>query len=150
MLVDLPAVAARADARFRAAGLGARTMTHGRNFLKDPLPPGADVISLVRVVHDHDDAAVATLLRAVFAALPPGGRVLIAEPMADAPGATRVGAAYFNFYLRAMGSGRSRSAAELQGSLQSAEFVEVRSVQTRRPMLTGIVTGRKPSSVKNK
>jgi demethylspheroidene O-methyltransferase len=150
MLVDLPAVAARADTRFRADGLGARATAHGRNFFKDPLPPGADVISLVRVVHDHDDAAVATLLRAAFAALPPGGRLLIAEPMAEAPGATRVGAAYFNFYLRAMGSGRSRSASELQTFLQAVGFVEIQSVPTRRPMLTGIVTARKPSSVKNK
>jgi len=150
MLVDLPAVAARADARFRAAGLEPRATAAGRNFLTDPLPPGADVISLVRVIHDHDDAAALTILRAAFQALPPGGRLLIAEPMAEAPGAQRVGAAYFNFYLRAMGSGRSRSAEELQSLLASSGFTEIRPISTPRPMLTGIVTARKPPFVKNK
>ena len=40
------------------------------------------------------------------AALPPGGTLLLAEPMAGTPGAEPVGDAYFGFYLLAMGSGR--------------------------------------------
>jgi demethylspheroidene O-methyltransferase len=142
-LVDLPAVAARADARFAAAGLAARASAVGCDVRRDALPRGADVISLVRVVHDHDDAAVAAILRAAFEALPSGGRVLIAEPMAEARGAERVGAAYFNFYLRAMGSGRARTADELQDALIAAGFSDVARVPTRRPMLTGAVAGRR-------
>ena len=52
MLFDLPAVAARADLRFAESGLSARTRAIGGSFRTDPLPLGADVISLVRVVHD--------------------------------------------------------------------------------------------------
>ena len=33
----------------------------GGDFLADPLPRGADVVSLIRVVHDHDDDAVLKL-----------------------------------------------------------------------------------------
>ncbi len=44
-------------------------------------------------------------------ALPPGGTLLIAEPMAGTPGAEAMGDAYFGLYLWAMGSGRPRSAA---------------------------------------
>ena len=37
---------------------------------RDPLPTGRDIVSLVRVIHDHDDAAALTILRAARRALP--------------------------------------------------------------------------------
>ncbi len=139
MLFDLPAVAQRAEARFAAAGLGARARAVGGSFLSDPLPIGADVISLVRVVHDHDDDSVRHLLRAVWEALPAGGTLLLAEPMAETPGAERMGDAYFGFYLLAMGSGRPRSVAVLTAMLREAGFTAVRPVATHTPMLTGLL-----------
>ena len=70
---DLPGVAARAAARFQAAGWAARAEAVGGDFLNGTLPPGADLVSLVRVVHDHDDPDALRILRAAHAALPPGG-----------------------------------------------------------------------------
>jgi demethylspheroidene O-methyltransferase len=90
-LFDLPAVAELATPRFAQAGLQTRAQVFGGSFLHDPLPTGADLISLVRVAHDHDDDRVLTLFRAVHDALPRDGRLLLAEPMADTPGATRMG-----------------------------------------------------------
>ncbi len=75
------------------------------SFLFEPLPHGADVITLVAVVHDHDDAAVRILLKAAREALPPGGRLVLAEPMSGTPGAGPITDAYFGLYLLAMGSG---------------------------------------------
>jgi demethylspheroidene O-methyltransferase len=138
-LFDLPAVAARAEARFAKAGLAGRARTTGGDFLKDPLPTGADVISLVRVIHDHDEARVAAILRAARAALPPGGTLLVAEPLADTPGAEPIGAAYFGFYLLAMGRGRARSVAALATLLSAAGFDRVRQVATDTPLLTSLV-----------
>ena len=97
MLFDLPAVARRAEQRFADLGLAGRLKTHGGDFLKDALPLGADIVSLVRVLHDHEDDAVLTLLRAVRRALPPGGTLLVAEPMAQTRGAEASGDAYFGF-----------------------------------------------------
>ncbi len=54
-LFDLPAVAAEAAARFAKAGLATRATALGGDFRHDVLPPGADLVSLVRVLHDHDD-----------------------------------------------------------------------------------------------
>ena len=138
-LFDLPAVASLAAGRLEAAGLAARAETVGGDFRRDPLPPGADLISLVRVVHDHDDAVAAALLAACRRALGDGGRLLVAEPMAGTPGAEPVGAAYFAFYLLAMGSGRSRTSGELTRLLHGAGFGRVRQVRTTRPMLTGLL-----------
>ncbi len=141
MLFDLPPVAERAHARFAESGLSARTQTIGGDFRRDTLPRGADIVSLIRVIHDHDDAAALTILRAARGALPPGGTVLVAEPMADTRGAEPVGA-YFNFYLLAMGSGRPRRAGELMALMREAGFSRVRRIPTRRPMLVRVLVGR--------
>ncbi len=141
-LFDLPAVAERARARFAAAGLAERAQVFGGSFLDDPLPGGADLISLVRVVHDHDDDAVRRLLRAARAALAPGGTLLLAEPMAETSGAERMGDAYFGFYLLAMGSGRPRNAATLTGLLQEAGFGRVQARRTGTPLLTSVLIAR--------
>ena len=142
MLFDLPAVAERARHRFAAAGLGGRAQAFGGSFLDDALPEGADVISLVRVVHDHDDDAVRRLLRAVRAALPVGGTLLLAEPMAETPGAERMGDAYFGFYLLAMGSGRPRSATALTRMLGASGFARIRNLRTSTPLLTSVLVAR--------
>jgi len=134
---DLPAVAAKAAERFAAAGLSQRAEAYGGSFLTDALPVGADLISLVRVIHDHDDRAAMTILRAARRALPPHGRLLLAEPMAGTPGAEPMGDAYFGLYLLAMGQGRPRSAATLAAMLREAGFGRVRSLKTHTPLLTG-------------
>jgi demethylspheroidene O-methyltransferase len=142
MLFDLPAVARCAQERFLNVGLGDRATAIGGNFLVDPLPPGADVISLVRVVHDHDDDAVLTLLRSVRRALPDDGVLLLAEPMAETAGAEPMGDAYFGFYLLAMGRGRPRSREVLFSMLRDAGFRSVRAVSTRMPLQTGLIVAR--------
>ncbi|MGQ3058793.1 MAG: methyltransferase [Nevskia sp.] len=138
-LFDLPPVAERATARFAAHGLGARTVVVGGSFLRDPLPLGADLVTLIRVLHDHDDASVMTVLRAARAALPADGRVLVAEPMSATPGAESVGDAYFGFYLLAMGRGRPRTPARIGELLLAAGFTRPRLIPTAMPMQTSVV-----------
>ncbi len=138
-LFDLPSVAARAADRFAAAGLSERAHIRPGNFLSDPLPGGADVMSLVRVLHDHDDAAVQTILGKARSSLGSGGVLLIAEPMAETPGALPAGDAYFGFYLAAMGRGRPRSAAELSRMISQAGFARVKPVPTRFPLIVSLL-----------
>lgn len=142
MLFDLPAVVAGARNALAAQGLG-RVALHGGSFRDDPLPAGADAISLVRICHDHDDAVVRALLQKAHAALPAGGRLLIAEPMAGTPGAEVMGDAYFGMYLWAMGSGRPRSAADYCALLRQAGFADAREVATALPMATRLVVARR-------
>ena len=73
MLFDLPAVAARAAQRFAAAGMAARASVTGGDFFRDGLPQGADIVSLVRVLHDHDEDFAVAILRRAHTALPKGG-----------------------------------------------------------------------------
>lgn len=143
MLFDLPAVAESAGCRM-SANLRSRLEIHGGSFLTDQLPGGADLITLIRVVHDHEDAAVRRMLRAAWAALPAGGVVLIAEPMAEAGANDPVGDAYFGFYLAAMGSGRARPPEELANLLTEAGFIAPNLRRTRRPLLVRVMTAQKP------
>jgi demethylspheroidene O-methyltransferase len=134
MLFDLPPVAERARAR-----VGAFAAVHGGQAPNDPLPQGADCISLVRVVHDHDDDMILALFARIHAALPAGGRILIAEPMAGPDGAGALGDVYFRLYMRAMGRGRPRTPVEIMTMLKSNGFKDLRQVQTRNPFAAQLV-----------
>lgn len=140
-LFDLPGVAAIARERLAAAGLGQRASVIEGSFLTDPLPPGADVISLIRVVHDHDDDVVLQLFARVREALPKDGVLVIGEPMSGASGADPV-SAYFGIYLHAMGSGRPRSFAALQNMLRQSGFTDIRERSTRIPMIAKVIVAR--------
>jgi demethylspheroidene O-methyltransferase len=137
---DLPPVADWARERFKEAGLETRASACGGDFFKDSLPEGADVISLIRILHDHDDEKVRLLLERVRQALPPKGKLLIAEPMAEVDGAEASSAAYFNFYLLAMGSGRPRTRAEIESLLRGAGFHQVSWKRTHLPELVQVLT----------
>ena len=138
-LFDLPAVAVRARHNLDEAGFGARAQTFGGNFFADDLPGGADIVTLIRILHDHDDEKAATLLSSIRKALAPGGRLLIAEPLSDTPGAEPVGEAYFGLYLMAMRSGRPRTRATIEGMLRRAGFSRSETLPTRIPLQTSLI-----------
>ena len=144
MLFDLPGVVPVAMAAFAQDGLVTRSSVHGGDFTRDALPCGADIASLIRVIYDHPDERALAILCAVHRALPPGGTLLLAEPMAGAPGAPRLGDAYFGFYLLAMRGGRSRTAAQLSALIEAAGFEDVRELATPLPLQVGVVVARKP------
>ena len=146
---DLPAVAARAEARFARERLAGRARAIGGSFKTDPLPAGADLMSLVRVAHDLDDGDLAALLAKICQALPPGGILLLAEPFANTSGSERVGA-YFAMYLLAMRRGRPRSETELTNALYAAGFARVRRAATSRPMLTSLLVAQKSAGPRNR
>lgn len=148
-VMDLPAVADRAATRLADAAVAARATAAPVDMFADAWPPGADLISFVRVLHDHDDEPVRELLSRARAALGPGGRVMIAEPMAQTPGAEPVGDGYFGFYLLAMGSGRPRSARELSAMLRDAGFQGVRELKTSQPMLVRVLVAEIGADVVN-
>lgn len=138
VLFDLPPVARIASANFDAWGLGARARAVGGDATADSLPDGADAISLVRILHDHDDEAAIAIASAARRALAPGGVLLVGEPMAGTRGARAVTDAYFGLYLYAMGSGRARTPDELGALLRRAGFSTIRFRRTRMPILAGV------------
>jgi demethylspheroidene O-methyltransferase len=122
-------------------GKNPRIEVHAGSFLSDPLPAGYDLHSLVRVLHDHDDEAAMTLLRASRAALSAGGTLLIVEPMASL-GSAPEGHAYFGFYLAAMRSGRPREFHEIREMALAAGFRGVHERKTALPLVARCIVAR--------
>ena len=143
MLFDLPEVAKRAEQRFSEHNLSTRAICHGGSFFEDDLPKGADIISLVRILHDHDDEPVNKILSAAYKALEKGGQLIVCEPMSTGGSAHRISDAYFNFYLYAMGSGRPRTPAYLESMIKNAGFTHIRQEKVRAPLITSILVAEK-------
>jgi demethylspheroidene O-methyltransferase len=142
-LFDLPQVASLAEENFRKSGLSHRATAIGGDFLRDALPKGADIVTLIRVAHDHPDDHVRTVLRAIYQALPAGGTLLLAEPMAQPSDQKPLGDAYFHFYLLAMGAGRLRTAGELGEMAREAGFAEIELLRNPMPLQTQILVAKK-------
>ena len=135
-LFDLPDVVAQ-------AALPGDVARHGGSFRVDPLPAGADAISLVRVLYDHSEETVRALLARVHEALPMGGRVLVIEPMSGGARPDPQTDVYFSVYTLAMQTGRTRSADEIISLLRAAGFAEIKKHQPDRPFITGVLEARK-------
>lgn len=143
VLFDLPAVVP--EARQRLAAYADRLEIRPGSFRDDSLPEGVDAISLVRVLYDHADETVAALLQSCRQALPPGGRIIISEPMTGGSRPERAGDAYFALYCMAMRTGRARSAAEVEALLIGAGFENVTAHRSRRPFVTSVVEAVRPA-----
>lgn len=135
-IFDLPDVLGR---HARATAAANTPALHPGDFFRDLIPKGYDCISLVRILHDHDDAAVMILLATIRESLEPGSALVIAEPMAGTRGSEKMGDAYFGLYLWAMRSGRPRRAEEIGAMLEAAGFRRWRRVGTDLPVITSLI-----------
>ncbi|MGB3808090.1 MAG: methyltransferase [Erythrobacter sp.] len=138
-LFDLPEVAEAGGERLREALGSHRVSVHPGDFFRAAIPEGYDIVSLVRILHDHDDEPAAELLANIRRSLAPGARLLIAEPMARVAGAEAMGEAFFGMYLWAMGSGRPRSPDEIASMAKAAGFAGTRAIPTLQPINASLV-----------
>jgi acetylserotonin N-methyltransferase len=93
------------------------------DFFTDPLPE-ADLYSVGRILHDWSDEKIHRLLARIYAALPEGGGLLIAEKLL-APDNIPAHMQSLNMLIGT--EGRERSAAEYEALLRSAGFSKVES-----------------------
>lgn len=79
---DLPVVGPIFEDYVASFGLGDRLRFHPGNFFTDPLPVG-DVLVMGHILHDWDLEQKRRLIGKAYAALPPGGALLIFEALID-------------------------------------------------------------------
>jgi len=142
-LFDLPDVCTVSSRIVARNAMADRIRVIPGDFTKDALPTGADLVTLIRIAHDHCDEVVLALLKSIYASLPAGGSLLIAEPMANEPGEKPEGDAYFHFYLLAMGSGRLRTPMELMQLMHQAGFSHLEQIPNAMPVHAKMLLGRK-------
>ncbi len=76
ILVDLPGTVARAAEIIDQTGVASRVTIHGQSFF-DPLPAGADLYVLKKVLNDWPDEPTVAILRRCAEAASPDGRIVV-------------------------------------------------------------------------
>jgi acetylserotonin N-methyltransferase len=101
----------------------------GGDFFRDDLP-AADLYSLGRILHDWPAERIRLLLSKIYAALPAGGALLIAEKLLDEDksGPTPVHMQSLNMLVCT--EGRERTLTEYAALLRAAGFASVEGRRT--------------------
>lgn len=139
-IFDLPAVIPLARSNLKSLNLASRVALFEGDFHRNELPASHTLITLIRILHDHDDEPAQQLLDGVYRTLEPGGTVLVAEPLKAQRGAEAMNSVYFGFYLLAMGSGRPRTYPEIETMLLKAGFRRVKRHPTPLPLICSVIT----------
>ncbi|MEO5954030.1 MAG: class I SAM-dependent methyltransferase [Chloroflexia bacterium] len=124
---DLPGVLHVTQEVIDEAGLADRIKTVGGDFFKDPLPI-ADLYTLGRILHDWTRAKIDLLLQKIYAALPEGGAILIAEKHLDESGVKPLWTLLQSLNMLVVTEGKERRLTEYQEILESAGFHDVKGV----------------------
>jgi 2,7-dihydroxy-5-methyl-1-naphthoate 7-O-methyltransferase len=114
-LVDLPTTVARSREIFQAAGVAQRVTVVGQSFF-DPLPAGADLYLLMKVLADWPDGeAMAILTRCAEAARPAGRVVVLSGVSPDGDGSPSP-----ELLMMVLVGGRDRSLSDFRALARAA------------------------------
>lgn len=143
-IFDLEAVQPIARERLRQAGLESRCTFVAGSFFDDVLPRGHDVLLLSSILHDWDDDDCRAILGNCFAALEPGGTVVVTEPMLaeDCTGPDHPSASGLTM---AMLGGENRTRSRVCELLGEAGFEDC--WQSPLGPQNSVVTARKPAQL---
>jgi hypothetical protein len=143
-LFDLPVVLPQARNRLRAAGLLDRVTLAPGDFYVDPLPTGADLAWVSAIVHQNSREQNRQLFGRVFAALAPGGQVLVRDYLMEASRTRPAGGALFAVnMLTATEKGGTFTFDELREDLERAGFTQVKLARPDDTM-HAVVAAKKP------
>ena len=141
-VLDQAPVAPIATTLVAERGLADRVTVTASNFFADPLPSSHDVHLFSNVLHDWDVSEVQHLLAASFAALEPGGLLLIHDAFIDAEKGGPVPIAEYSVLLMHASQGKCYATSEYERMLSDAGFTECRYQDTVADR--GVMTARRP------
>lgn len=110
-----------------------RVKLHAGDFFTDPLP-AADIYSLGRILHDWTEEKIYFLLMKIYAALPPGGALLIAEKLLHDDKQGPLPATLQSLNMLICTEGEERSLPEYRRLLTTAGFSSVEGRRTGSPV----------------
>jgi cyclopropane fatty-acyl-phospholipid synthase-like methyltransferase len=142
IVFDLPQAADKARTKIAEAGLQSRCEAVGGDFFNE-VPAGAEAYIIKHVIHDWNDDRATAILRSVHRAMPPHGKLLIAEGVypqrIDQSDLSR-GAAANDVNMLVSTGGRQRSETEFHSLLNAAGFKLTRIIPTpaRLSLIEGV------------
>lgn len=141
-VMELPAAGALAAEYVQRYDVSDRVTIMSGNMFSDEWPAGHDAHFFSNVFHDWNEEQCRFLASKSYAALPPGGRILLHESLLNE---TRDGPALMTLYsmnmARVTDEGKQYSASELERVLVGAGFTDVRVMHTYS--IFSLVSGRK-------
>src|SRR5437588_2744920 len=144
-IFDRPSALATAREKIAGVVLSDRIKTCAGDFFKEELPKGADAVLLSHVLHDWSSERNRVILGKCFAALPPGGLVLVCEVMMnDEKSGPELAALLSLNMLIATEGGCNYTWSEYAAWLEAAGFREIQRVPVPSTGGLGILVGRKP------
>ncbi len=103
------------------------------DFFRDPLPE-ADLFSLGRILHDWAEEKIRLLLAKVYAKLPHGGALLVAERLLDDDKSGPLSGLMQSLNMLVCVEGKERTLAEYAAVLKEAGFTSVEGRRTGAPL----------------
>jgi hypothetical protein len=138
VLFEQPQVLAQAEA-LKASDIGDRCELVAGDFFSG-IPPGADLYTLKRVVHDWPDDTAEKILTNVRRAMGPKSRVLVIDAVitpGNAPDPNKA----LDIGIMALTPGRERTAVEFERLFEAAGLKLLRIIATPPPSSMSIVEG---------
>src|SRR5271169_612747 len=129
ILYDLPEIVTGAPAVLRAHGVADRCEAVGGDMFSS-VPPSGEAYVLSRVLLDHEDAKVSTILRACRSAMGASGRLIVIERITEP---NRPQLMLVDITMLVMTGGRERTLAEFTTLFAEAGFELEQTVVTRSP-----------------
>lgn len=123
VVFDLPSVVAMVGAPHD------RVEFRGGDFFTDELPEG-DLYAMGRILHDWNEEKIHRLLTRIFARLPVGGALLVAEKLLEEDGVGPVPANMQSLNMLVVTEGRERSLGQYTQLLERAGFTRVEGRHT--------------------
>jgi hypothetical protein len=125
VVLDMPSVCDVADEFIVRYEAGDRIITHRADLWDDPFPR-ADVHFYSNILHDWPPEKGRFLLEKSFAALAPGGRILLHEGLFDDDKSGPAVIAGYSVWMLALAEGQQYSGRELTEMLTNAGFRDIR------------------------
>jgi acetylserotonin N-methyltransferase len=113
--------------------VGERVALIDGDFFTDPLPAG-DLYGVGRILHDWTEAKIVALLTKIYAALPAGGGLLIAEKLLKEDRSGSVTAQMQSLNMLVCTEGRERTLSEYSALVRGAGFREITGKVTGAPL----------------
>jgi len=132
-IFDLPRVIEVARAELPPTPAARRVELIAGDFFQDQLPE-ADLFALSRILHDWSDEKIGTLLKKIYARLPAGGGLLIAEKLLAEDKCGPIPAIMQSLNMLICTEGKERTLSEYRALLESAGFGDVRGCLTGAPL----------------
>ena len=129
IVFDMPRILPMAAEYIAQSPAKDRLRIQAGDFFHDELPP-ADLYALARVLHDWTADTILCLLRRIYASLPHGGAVLVAEKLIAEDRSGPLNAHLQSLSMLVVTEGKERSLSEYTALLNEAGFVDVQGKRT--------------------